>query len=99
MCMMILFVIRSGKGGKDRVIPLAPSIAQKLNAFVKGMKPTEKVFKLSAPGISMKVKNFARKAGLEDFHAHSARHKFAIDLLERGADLKVVQQYLTWSIA
>jgi integrase/recombinase XerD len=87
-------VIRSGKGGKDRVIPLAPSIAQKLNAFVRGMKPTEKVFKLSAPGISMKVKNFARRAGLEDFHAHSARHKFAIDLLERGANLKVVQELL-----
>ncbi|MFC2004267.1 tyrosine-type recombinase/integrase [Chloroflexota bacterium] len=87
-------VIRSGKGDKDRVIPLAPSIAQKLNAFVKVMKPTEKVFKLSAPSISMKVKNFARKAGLEYFHAHSTRHKFAIDLLERGADLKVVQELL-----
>ena len=58
------------------------------------METTEKVFKLSAPGISMKIKNFARKAGLEDFHAHSARHKFAIDLLERGADLKVVQELL-----
>ncbi|MFH1775712.1 MAG: tyrosine-type recombinase/integrase [Chloroflexota bacterium] len=87
-------VVRSGKGGKDRVIPLAPSIAQKIGAFVKDMKPADKVFKLSAPGISMKIKNFARKAGLEDFHAHSARYKFAIDLLERGADLKVVQELL-----
>ncbi len=87
-------VVRSGKGGKDRVIPLAPSIARKLNAFVRGMKPAEKVFKLSAPSISMKVKNFARKAGLENFHAHSIRHKFATDLLERGADLKVLQELL-----
>ncbi|MFC2041127.1 tyrosine-type recombinase/integrase, partial [Chloroflexota bacterium] len=87
-------VVRDGKGGKDRVIPLAPSIAQKLNAFVKGMEPNEKVFKLSAPSISMKIKNFARKAGFEDFHAHSMRHKFATDLLERGADLKVVQELL-----
>jgi integrase/recombinase XerD len=87
-------VVRSGKGGKDRVIPLAPTIAQKLNAFVKGIEPNEKVFKLTAPSISMKIKNFARKAGLEDFHAHSIRHKFAIDLLERGADLKVVQELL-----
>ncbi|MFC1985258.1 tyrosine-type recombinase/integrase [Chloroflexota bacterium] len=89
-------VVRSGKGDKDRVVPLAPSIAQRLNAFVKGMEPNEKVFKLKAPCISMKIKNFARKAGpgLEDFHAHSIRHKFATDLLERGADLKVVQELL-----
>ena len=53
-----------------------------------------KVFNLTAPSISMKIKNFARKAGFEDFHAHSIRHKFAIDLLERGADLKVVQELL-----
>jgi len=58
------------------------------------MKPSEKVFKLTAPSISMKIKNFARKAGLEYFHAHSMRHKFATDLLERGADLKVVQELL-----
>ena len=87
-------VVRNGKGGKDRVIPLAPSIAQNLSIFVKGMEPNEKVFKLKAPCISMKIKNFARKAGLEDFHAHSIRHKFATDLLERGADLKVVQELL-----
>ncbi|MFC1966832.1 tyrosine-type recombinase/integrase [Chloroflexota bacterium] len=87
-------VVRDGKGGKDRVIPLAPSIAQKLSIFVKGMEPNEKVFKLKAPCISMKIKNFARKAGLEYFHAHSMRHKFATDLLERGADLKVVQELL-----
>ena len=87
-------VVRNGKGGKDRIIPLSSSIAQKLGTFVKGMERNEKVFKLKAPCISMKIKKFARKAGYEDFHAHSIRHKFATDLLERGADLKVVQELL-----
>ncbi|MFC1906686.1 tyrosine-type recombinase/integrase [Chloroflexota bacterium] len=89
-----LVVVRNGKGGKDRVIPLAPSIAQQLNLFVKGMGPSEKVFKLTAPSITMKVKKFAWKAGFEDFHAHCMRHKFATDLLERGVDLKTVQELL-----
>ncbi len=58
------------------------------------MKPDERVFKLSPPAISMKIKNFARKAGLENFHAHTLRHKFATDLLERGANIKVVQELM-----
>jgi len=87
-------VVRNGKGGKDRVIPLKPVIAQRLHNFIEGMQPNEKVFKLKAPCISMKIKKFARKAGLDDFHAHTIRHKFATDLLERGANLKVVQELL-----
>ncbi|MFC2040523.1 tyrosine-type recombinase/integrase [Chloroflexota bacterium] len=89
-----LLVVRDGKGGKDRNIPLGPLIAQTLNQFTKNMKPNEKVFKLAAPTISMKIKKFARKAGLEDFHAHAMRHKFATDLLVRGADLRSVQELM-----
>lgn len=87
-------VVRNGKGGKDRVIPLTPSTAERLHNFISGMEPTEKVFKLKAPTITMKIKRFARKAGLDGFHAHTIRHKFATDLLERGANLKVVQELL-----
>ncbi|MFB0559309.1 MAG: tyrosine-type recombinase/integrase [Dehalococcoidales bacterium] len=42
----------------------------------------------------MKIKAFARRAGLEDLHAHSLRHKFATDLLEHGADIRSVQHLL-----
>lgn len=88
-------MVRDSKNHKDRVIPLAPFIAHKLNDFIRGMKPNEKVFKLKAPCISMKIKYFARKAGLdEDFHAHCLRHKFATDVLESGGDLKTLQELL-----
>ena len=58
------------------------------------MKPTEKMFKLKAPTITMKIKRFARKAELDGFHAHTMRHKLATNLLECGANLKVVQELL-----
>ena len=87
-------LVKNGKGGKDRFIPLAQAIAQRLQNFIKGKQPNEKVFGLKATSISSKVKEFARKAGLDDFHAHTMRHKFATDLLEKGANIKVIQQLL-----
>jgi integrase/recombinase XerD len=87
-------VVRNGKGGKDRVIPLVVNIAKKLKNFTQGMKPEEKVFKLKAECISNKIRQFAKKAGLTGFHTHTMRHKFATDLLERGANIKQVQELL-----
>ena len=86
--------MRNGKGGKDRVIPLAPAIAERLQNFVKDMKPDENVFKLKPACISNKIRQFAIKAELGDFHTHTMRHKFATDLLERGANIKQVQELL-----
>ncbi|MFC2042315.1 tyrosine-type recombinase/integrase [Chloroflexota bacterium] len=88
-------MVRESKYGKDRVIPLAPPLARKLADFVRNMKPSEKVFKLSAPSITMKIKYFARKAGIdESFHAHCLRHKFGTDVLESGGDLRVLQELM-----
>jgi integrase/recombinase XerD len=87
-------VVKNGKGGKDRIIPLAPSIAQRLQNFIRDKQPGEKVFGLKAPCITMKIKQFAKKAGLNGFHTHTMRHKFATDLLERGVNIKIVQELL-----
>ncbi|MFH1662703.1 MAG: tyrosine-type recombinase/integrase [Chloroflexota bacterium] len=87
-------VIREGKGGKDRIIPLFPAMAKRLQNFVKGRQPNEKVLGLKAPSISNKIKQFAKKAGLNDLHTHSLRHKFATDLLVKGANIRVVQELL-----
>ncbi len=87
-------MVREGKNKKDRVIPLSPPIALRLKSYVKEKKPSDKVFGLAAPSITMKIKAFARNAGIEDFHAHTLRHKFATDLLEHGADIRSVQHLL-----
>lgn len=68
-------VVRRGKYEKDRAIPLSTKLAMRLSNYVKDKKPSDKVFNLKGPTITMKVKKFARKAGLDDLHAHALRHK------------------------
>ncbi len=58
------------------------------------MKPDEKVFKLKAPCIGNKIRQLAKKAGLGGFHTHTMRHKFATDLLGKGANIREVQELL-----
>ncbi len=80
-----LMVIK-GKGEKDRMLPLLPDIAGRLNGFIRGRQPDESVFGLTGPSIGNKISIFAQKAGLKDIHTHSLRHKYATDLLESGAN-------------
>ncbi|MBT7092424.1 MAG: tyrosine-type recombinase/integrase [Bacteroidetes bacterium] len=87
-------VVREGKNNKDRTIPLTPNLAQKLHGFIEGKRRDEKVFGLAAPSITLKIKAFAKKAGLHNIHAHALRHKFATDLLHHGADVRSVQHLL-----
>ncbi len=87
-------VVREGKNQKDRVIPLSPPIALRLKNFIEGKRLDERVFGLKPPSITMKIKTFARRAGMEELHAHTLRHKFATDLLEHGADIRSVQHLL-----
>jgi integrase/recombinase XerD len=86
-------MVRRGKGDKDRQLPLIPAISQRLHNFIKGMAPDEEVFKLKAECISDKIRRFAKKAGI-DLHTHSLRHKFATTLLEKGVNVRTVQELL-----
>jgi len=87
-------IVKGGKGDKDRLIPLTWDIAARLHEFTKDKRPDERVFGLRAPCISMKIKQFAKRAGLHELHTHALQHKFATDLLEAGVNLKVVQRLL-----
>ncbi len=87
-------VVREGKNDKDRVIPLSQPIALRLKNFNEGKSPSDKVFGLKPASITNKINVFAKKAGLNKFHAHMLRHKFATDLLEHGVDTGQYSIYL-----
>jgi integrase/recombinase XerD len=102
------FVKCSGKGGKERVVPLG-SVArgaiekylenarQKLSAKTKD----EHLFlsklgrSLSRQSIWKMIQKYAKVAGIKKhITPHTLRHSFATHLLEGGADLRGVQEML-----
>jgi len=104
------FLVVSGKGGKERVVPLsAPSrlaLAGYLECrerFLPERRPSRWLFPsrgtdghLTRQRTGQMLKELAVKAGLEPgrLSPHVLRHAFASHLLDHGADLRSVQQML-----
>lgn len=92
--------VERGKGGKDRVAFLGSKAIQALRDYL-GARASGPVFlngrgnaAVTAEGIQQAVKNAAKRVGLQGVHPHTIRHSFATHLLNRGADLRYVQEFL-----
>ena len=83
----------NGKGGRDRVISLRPAIRDSLARLCIGKLQSDTVFGLRPKTVSAKVRYWAKKAGV-DIHAHSFRHYFATTLVDKGANIRAVQELL-----
>jgi len=102
------YVRVTGKGQKERLIPLGRSAVQVVSAYLKEVRPAllkGKVSKalfvssrrkaMSRMGFWKLLRRYALKAGItQDISPHKIRHSFATHLLERGADLRAVQAML-----
>jgi integrase/recombinase XerD len=97
-----------GKGGKERAVPLAESIAQELQVYLEMHRPlllkrgntdsllvNDRGNRPSRVDIRRWIKMWARIAGVtKPIHPHSFRHGYATALLESGADLRSIQMLL-----
>ena len=86
-------IVRKGKGLKDRTVPLPSRVFNLLEDYVRYMTPDDRVFNVKPVAISDKIRRIANKAGVK-IHAHSLRHGYATRLLEKGANIKAVQELL-----
>ncbi|WP_316357621.1 site-specific tyrosine recombinase XerD [Candidatus Neptunichlamydia sp. REUL1] len=94
-----------GKGGKERIVPIGEEAIAAIDAYLGNYrhdKGDHRPLFLSKRGKRMsrvtvweKVKFYARKVGIEkEISPHTLRHSFATHLLDRGADLRVIQEML-----
>jgi len=99
------FLIASGKGGKERQIPILPLVRETIDDYLKKSRKiiskTDSLFigenggKLSPRIIQNLVSQVRLEVGLpESVTPHALRHSFASHLLENGANLRIIQKLL-----
>jgi integrase/recombinase XerD len=90
-----LVLVRRGKGGKERVVPLGEEAALWLGRYLREARPAlargaNDAFFLSARGRRLDTSTLRRIVP----HPHRLRHAFATHLLDGGADLRTIQELL-----
>ncbi len=95
-----------GKGGRERLVPLNATARAALDAFIDVSGPLGRspwlfpsrsaLGHVTRQGFAQDLKDLAVAAGIDPDRVspHVLRHAFASHLLDRGADLRAVQQLL-----
>lgn len=98
----------TGKGGKERLVPLGEEAISWLRDYLRGPRgdllggrlcdylfPTRRSDCITRQAFWQLIKRYALEAGIDkSLSPHTLRHAFATHLLNHGADLRVVQMLL-----
>lgn len=102
------FIRVSGKGNKQRLVPISQTAIQKIKDYmlyrntIEIKKGNEDILFISNRGAAISrvtifhyIKRYAAEAGIKkEVSPHVFRHSFATHLLERGANIRVIQEML-----
>lgn len=97
----------SGKGNKDRLVPFTTSAKESMLNYINSLRKdllredTKYIFlnsqgnKMTVRGLEYILDEIEVKTGLYGkIHPHMLRHSFATKMLNRGADLRTIQELL-----
>lgn len=97
-----------GKGSKERIVPIGMVARRAVEDYLLNSRPflakgqkveelflTRRAHAMTRQGFWKILKGYVKKANIKaDVSPHTLRHAFATHLLDRGADLRSVQQML-----
>ena len=93
--------VRGGKGKKDRITLLAKHVVVVMRKYIEKHKPNYWLFEspnrkqYSASSVRAILRRSAKNAGIRKrIYPHMLRHSFATHLLEKGTDLRYIQELL-----
>lgn len=96
-----VITVRRGKGGKERRVPLGRAGLAAVERWLEQRGGEDGPLFLNARGGRMSPRTMHRRveragqlAGVHGLHPHALRHSFATHLLDRGADLRGIQELL-----
>ncbi len=102
------FIRVRGKGDKQRLVPISEVAIQKISNYLSHRaniaikKGSEDVLFLSSRGTAISritifyyIRKYSEEAGIDkEIGPHVLRHSFATHLLERGANIRVIQEMM-----
>ena len=103
------YIITYGKGSKERIVPVGEMAITYIKKYIDSSRPvflknrksahlfiTSRGRQLTRQGFWAVIKRYSLSAGIsrDRVKPHAIRHSFATHLLERGADLRVIQTML-----
>ncbi|PYT00153.1 MAG: site-specific tyrosine recombinase XerD [Acidobacteria bacterium] len=95
----------TGKGSKTRRVPVGSSAIEWVKSYLSIRRKKENIeipnlfvtpggMPMNRGSIFELVREYGRKAGLQDISPHTLRHSFATHLVQNRADIRSVQQML-----